>query len=291
MTPSAPVLDTGRRRLSCGPRPLVMGIINVTPDSFSDGGKHLDRAAAVECGLAMVRDGADILDVGGESSRPGAAPVPPDEERERVVPVIRALAERVPVPISVDTCKAEVADAALDAGAEIVNDITGLSAPAMVALVRRRGCAAVAMHMRGTPETMQKLPRSGDILSEVDSFFKSVLRLPLDPDKIALDPGIGFGKSVADNLILLKHLERFTAHGRPILVGASRKSFIGKTTGADACDRLPGSLASAVLAFWNGASVVRCHDVRETLPALKVAAAIRAGSEEGWTTLPRSGNI
>ncbi len=258
---------------------MVMGVINVTPDSFSDGGLWLDPAAAVDRALQLAADGAAILDVGGESSRPGAFPIPTDEELRRVVPVIRELARRLDLPVSVDTRKPSVADAALDAGAEIVNDISGLRDPAMAALVARSGAAVVTMHMRGTPETMQQLSPSPDILEDVHGFFESVLHLCVDPVKIILDPGIGFGKTVKDNLVLLNRLGHFSEFGRPILVGASRKSFIGKVSGAPVQDRLGGSVAAAVLAAERGAAILRCHDVRETVQALRVARAVRDESE------------
>lgn len=258
---------------------MIMGVINVTPDSFSDGGLWLDPAAAVDRALKLAADGAAILDVGGESSRPGALPIAADEELRRVVPVIRELARRLDLPISVDTRKPAVAAAALEAGAEIVNDISGLRDPAMADLVTRSGAAAVVMHMRGTPENMQQISPSPDILADVHGFFETVLHLCVDPVKIILDPGIGFGKTVKDNLVLLNRLGLFSEFGRPILVGASRKSFIGKVSGAPVQDRLGGSVAAAILAAEQGAAILRCHDVRETVQALRVARAVRDESE------------
>lgn len=263
------------------PRPaLVMGIVNVTPDSFSDGGRFLDAAAAVAHGRALLAEGADILDVGGESTRPGAAPVAEAEELRRVLPVIRELAAAGAV-VSVDTMKPAVAAAALAAGAVIVNDVAaGRADDAMLRAVAAAGAGYVAMHMQGTPATMQHGPRYGDVVAEVDGFFGAVLaRLAAAGGRAgqaALDPGIGFGKTAAHNLELLANLDRFTTYQRPVLVGVSRKSFLGHLTGAGGAERLPGALACSVLAAAAGAAIFRTHDVQATRQALTVAEAVLA---------------
>ncbi|NBR87073.1 MAG: dihydropteroate synthase [Verrucomicrobia bacterium] len=263
------------------PRPmLVMGVLNVTPDSFSDGGKFFSVEAAVERAGQMIREGADLLDVGGESTRPGATPVAADEEIRRVVPVIRQLAALVPTPLSVDTQKPEVARAALLAGASIVNDIAANRPDAaMWRVVAEFRAGYVAMHMQGTPQTMQQSPAYTDVVREVDAFFaerlarleQSGVRL----EQVVLDPGIGFGKTQEHNLQLLGALARFTRHDRPLVLGVSRKSFLGQLTGADSpAGRLPGALACAALAVRDGVQILRVHDVRETVAAVRVATAI-----------------
>jgi dihydropteroate synthase len=257
-----------------------MGVVNTTPDSFFDGGRCPDAEAAVRLAWRLAEEGADLIDVGGESSRPGAAPVSEAEELARVLPVLRELAPRLPVPLSVDTAKPGVARAALAEGAEIVNDIGGLRDEAMWRVVADAGAAVVAMHMRGTPRDMQARPPAADIMVEIKSFFANVLQLPLPPHTMILDPGIGFGKTVQQNLIILNRLAEFGVFRRPILVGTSRKSYIGAITGRPAADRLPGSLAAAVLAVAHGARIVRCHDVAATRQALQVAAAIRREGAE-----------
>lgn len=253
-----------------------MGVVNITPDSFYDGGSCLEAATAVRHAWQLVEDGADLIDLGGESSRPGARPVSEAEELGRVLPVVRELAPRLPVPVSVDTAKAGVARVVLAEGAEIINDIGGLRDEAMRRVVADAGAAVVAMHMRGVPGDMQERPPAVDIMAEIESFFEQVLQLPLPPHTMILDPGIGFGKTVQQNLVILNRLAEFRAFGRPILVGASRKSFIGAITGLPVAERLPGSLAAAVLAAAHGARIIRCHDVAATRQALRVAAAIRS---------------
>jgi dihydropteroate synthase len=270
-----PILSTARREIDLSGRTLVMGILNVTPDSFYDGGRYLDPDGALRQAERLVAEGADLLDVGGESSRPGAPPLAEGAARARVLPILRALVRRVDLPLSIDTWKPSTARAAVAEGAEIINDISGLRDPEMRAAAADTGAAVVAMHMRGTPAVMQQLPPSPDIMLEIHSFFEKLLQLPLQPHKMVLDPGIGFGKTATDNLIILNRLGEFRAYRRPLLVGASRKSFIGAVTGAPATDRLPGSLAAAVIAAANGAAILRCHDVAATLQALRVAAAIR----------------
>lgn len=264
------------------PRPaLVMGIVNVTPDSFFDGGRFMDPDAALEHALSLVEQGADILDVGGESTRPQAVPVGEAEELRRVLPVIRRLAERVRVPISIDTMKPAVARAALDSGASIVNDVAAnREGGDMWRLVAQRRAAYVCMHMRGTPATMQACPAYDDVVRQVRDFFvKQLLRLNdcgVGVDQIILDVGIGFGKSLEHNLQLLGALETFSDLERPLLLGVSRKSFIGSLLGMDASARLPGSLACACLGVEAGVSIVRTHDVAETVQAIRTAEAVLA---------------
>jgi dihydropteroate synthase len=259
-----------------------MGVLNVTPDSFSDGGKFFSTEAALERAGQMLREGADLLDVGGESTRPGAALVPAEEEIRRIVPVIQQLAARTQVPISIDTQKPEVARAALLAGASIVNDIAAnRTDDAMGCVVAEFRAGYVAMHMQGTPQTMQQNPAYADVACAVDEFFterlKQLERLGVCREQVVLDPGIGFGKTLEHNLQLLGALPRFASHSRPLLLGVSRKSFLGKLTGAESpTDRLPGALACAALAVRDGAQVLRVHDVRETVAAVRVAAAIQA---------------
>jgi dihydropteroate synthase len=264
------------------PRPaLVMGIVNVTPDSFSDGGRYLDPEAAVAHGLQLVEEGAEILDIGGESTRPGAVPVDESEELRRVLPVIEALASRVRVPISVDTLKPGVARAALRAGASLVNDVGASRAETELwREVAREQAGYVCVHMRGTPATMQRRPRYADVAAEVRGFFVDRLARLNDcgvtPSQTILDVGIGFGKTPEHNLRLLAGVGGFAGLERPLLVGASRKSFIGKLLGTGVADRLPGSLACACLAVEAGAQVIRAHDVQATVQAIRMTEAIRA---------------
>ncbi len=253
-------------------------MVNVTPDSFSDGGLYLDPAAAIAHGLELAEAGADILDVGGESTRPGAEPVAVEEELRRVAPVIAGLAETGAV-ISVDTSKAEVAAAALDAGATIVNDVTALRGdPAMAPLVAERGAGLVLMHMAGEPRTMQDHPHYDDVVAEVREFLAARLAAAvaagIDEEEVWLDPGIGFGKTAEHNFELLRGLPELATLGRPLVVGTSRKSFIGRADGSAADARLGGTIATSVLAAAAGASVLRVHDAREMGQALKVAAAV-----------------
>ncbi len=263
---------------------LVMGIVNVTPDSFSDGGQFLDTAAAVAHGLKLVEQGAGILDVGGESSRPGAVPVSEAEELRRVVPVITRLAGQVKVPISIDTVKVAVAQAALDAGASMVNDVASdRTDPALWKLVAESGAAYVCMHRQGTPQTMQDNPAYEDVVREVGEYFSGrLLRLDdcgLGRDQIILDPGIGFGKGLKHNLRLLGALREFAAWQRPLLIGVSRKSFIGRLLGAELAARLPGALACASQAVAAGAQIIRAHDVAETVGAVRMTEAILANQK------------
>jgi len=252
-----------------------MGVLNVTPDSFYDGGRYDSPESAVSHALKMVKEGADILDIGGESSRPGSHPVSEEEEKRRVLPIIREIRRLCDVPLSIDTWKPTTARAAMKEGAEIINDVTGLRNPEMVEAASQTGAAVVAMHMRGYPWNMQELPPSSDIIHDIVTFFTEILQLRLKKNRIVIDPGIGFGKTVQDNLIILNRLDRFQKFDRPILVGTSRKSFIGKISGLPPDKRLPGSLAAAVLAIVNGASIIRCHDVAATVGAIDVAIAIK----------------
>ena len=256
----------------------LMGIVNVTPDSFSDGGLYLDPEAAIEHGRKLLEDGADILDVGGESTRPGAEEVPAGEELRRVVPVVERLAESG-ATISVDTSKAAVAAAAIGAGATIVNDVTALRGdPGMAAICAERGATVILMHMLGEPRTMQDDPRYDDVVTEVGDFLAARLEAAVGDgiaeERIWLDPGIGFGKTRDHNLELLGRLGELRRLGRPLVVGASRKSFIGGVDGSEAGDRLGGTIASSLLAAAEGAEVLRVHDVAEMRQALRLAAAV-----------------
>ena len=268
-------------RLFDGPGPFVMGIVNATPDSFSDGGLFLDAGAAIAQALLLADEGADLVDVGGESTRPGAAPVPDDEELGRVVPVIAALRARAfPLPISIDTRKAAVARAALDAGADLVNDVSGLADPSLARVVAEAGAPIVLMHSRGTPEDMQRRAVYGDVVQEVAAELEQALgraaAAGIPRERTILDPGLGFAKTAEHNLVLLARLGELRALGRPILVGPSRKSFIGRIAGSAAPgDRLPGTLAAVTAAVVAGAELVRVHDVAAARQAALVAAAIR----------------
>jgi len=258
-----------------------MGILNITPDSFSDGGLHLEPAVAAAVARRQLADGAAIVDVGGESTRPGAEPVPVDEELRRVVPVLELLEG---LPVSIDTSKAPVAARAIELGAAMVNDVTALRGdPEMLAVIAGSDAAVCLMHMQRTPATMQKAPRYEDVVSEVVAFFEQRLELAvaagIDERRIALDPGIGFGKTADHNLALLRSLDRLVALGRPLLLGVSRKSLLGKILGDPAARRgtVASSIAAAVAAFDRGAAIFRVHDVRETVEALAVASAVERG--------------
>jgi len=277
------VLRTRHGALNFARRTLIMGIINVTPDSFFDGGRHFEPAKAIADGEAMAASGADILDIGGESTRPGAQPVSENEEIARVLPVVRGLRAQVDVPISIDTYKTKVARAALDAGADIVNDISALRFdPEMASMVATENVPLILMHMQGTPRTMQKDPQYGDVVRQVRDFLAAQLYQAMESgvaqDAVVIDPGIGFGKTIEHNLQLLRGLPMLAALGQPLLVGVSRKTFIGKILGAEPAERLEGSLAAAVAAVLAGANILRVHDVAETCKALRIADAIRFGS-------------
>jgi dihydropteroate synthase len=274
---------TRHGRLRFERRTVIMGILNVTPDSFYDGGRRMEPAKAIADGVALVEAGADVIDIGGESTRPGARPVSSKEELERVLPVLQGLRREVDVPISIDTYKAPIARAALDAGADIVNDISALRFDSqMVSLVAAEKVPVVLMHMQGAPQTMQMEPRYDDVVREVKSFLldrlQQAVNLGIEPEKVILDPGIGFGKTLDHNLTLLRSLADLAAIGQPLLVGASRKAFIGRILAVDPDKRLEGSLAAAVAAVLAGANIVRVHDVKETRHAILIADAIRFGS-------------
>ncbi|MFI5055920.1 MAG: dihydropteroate synthase [Actinomycetota bacterium] len=263
-----------------GARTLVMGVLNVTPDSFSDGGLYADAAAAVAHGARMADDGADIVDVGGESTRPGAAPVAVDEELQRVLPVIKGLrASRPDLVVSIDTRHSRVAKEAVAAGASIVNDISGALDPAMADVVKDAGTGLVLMHMQGDPRTMQVAPHYDDVVAEVHEFLRerveSAVFAGIASEYLCVDPGIGFGKDLEHNLALLRAVERFADLDAAVMVGASRKQFIGALTEVeDPAARVEGSIAAAVLSVGHGADAVRVHDVAETVRALRVADAI-----------------
>lgn len=268
----------GDRVYDFSSRTHLMGVLNVTPDSFSDGGHFFDQDRAVERGEQMVTDGADFIDVGGESTRPGSDPVPLDEELRRVIPVIRRLTKRLPVPVSIDTYKPEVARAALDEGASIVNDITALtSSPEMGELIADRKASVILMHMQGTPRTMQKNPTYDDVVDDVISFLRSRIRIARDLGirQVVADPGIGFGKTLEHNLELLKRLDEFGNLDVPVLIGVSRKSFLGAILDLPAAERIEGTAAAVTASILKGASVIRVHDVKEMKRVALVADALR----------------
>lgn len=256
-----------------------MGIINITPDSFFDGGLYLEKDKAIERGLELVSEGAQIIDIGGESSRPGSDPVPPEEEISRVIPVLRALKEKTDALISIDTTKYEVAKAALEAGADIINDISSFRFdPRIVPLVVENEAGAILMHMKGTPKTMQIDPFYEDVLAEVKSFLKERIEKAqaygIKKENILIDPGIGFGKRLEDNLVLINNLSFLEELDQPIMIGVSQKSFIGKILNLPPQERLEGTIASAVLSVLRGAHILRVHDVKAVKKAVLVAEAI-----------------
>lgn len=273
-----------RFRFTPGDRPLWMGIVNVTPDSFSDGGRYLQTKAAVEHGLQLVSEGADILDVGGESTRPGSDVVTVEEELRRVIPVIEELARQTSVPISIDTSKAAVAGPALDAGATIINDIWGLryQHDEMVRLCATRSCGIVCMHMQGTPQTMQLAPHYSNVVDEISEFFAERLRAMTDagiaPERIAFDPGVGFGKTAQHNIEILSSVRRFQSLGRPVLIGHSRKGFLKKVIGREVDERLFGTIGVSVAVASQGADVIRVHDVSANRDAITAFLATRGQS-------------
>jgi dihydropteroate synthase len=266
-----------------------MGVLNVTPDSFSDGGLYFDTGTAVDRGMELISQGADIIDIGGESSRPGSDPVSAEEEIKRIIPVIGQLRSKSDVLISIDTTKAAVAEAALDCGADIINDISALRFDAgMAGLAARRKAPLILMHMKGTPKTMQTAPFYGDVIKELMDFFRERIAYAasrgLEEERILIDPGIGFGKRLEDNLVLIKHLGAFEALQRPILVGVSRKSFIGRILDIPAGERLEGTIAASIMCVLNGARILRVHDVGAVRRAVLVAEAVRSaeyGPSEG----------
>jgi dihydropteroate synthase len=257
-----------------------MGVLNVTPDSFSDGGRHATVRQARAAAAAMVEAGAAIIDIGGESTRPGAPAVPLDEERRRVLPVVEALAD-LPCLLSVDTSRPEIMREAIERGVGLINDVRALSRDGAVEAIAGSGAAVCLMHMQGTPETMQRDPRYVDVVSQVKAFLleraQTCIGAGIGRSRIAIDPGFGFGKTLAHNLALLRALPQFAATGLPVLAGLSRKSMIGALTGRSVDDRLAGSIALATLAAERGARIIRAHDVAQTVDALRIVAALQAG--------------
>ncbi len=281
-------LEFGRYKLDLGPKTCIMGILNATPDSFSDGGRFYTFETAVQQGLKLVEDGAHILDIGGESSRPFAATVSEQEELDRVIPVIKALSKQIPVPISIDTVKSGVAKQALDAGASIINDISSFEKdPAMAELAAQRQVPVILMHMKGTPKTMQVSPDYDDLMTEITTYLAAradyAVKKGVKKEHIILDPGIGFGKTVEHNLVLINHLEKISALGFPILVGPSRKSFIQKilsgkenaSVGPDHIRTEYGTLAAVAASIMKGAHIVRVHDVEKLTSFSRILDSIR----------------
>lgn len=264
-----------------GSRTLIMGVLNVTPDSFFDKGRFFDKKKAIDHALGMARDGADIIDIGGESTRPGAKEVNVDEELDRTIPVIEALAKKIKKPISIDTRKARVASFALEAGARIINDISALRHdPLMAGVAASRRAVIILMHMKGLPETMQREPRYKNITKEISAYLKESIRIAskagIKKEDIIIDPGIGFGKTLTHNLEILRCLRTFKSLGYPVCVGTSRKSFIGKILGSDNPeDRLTGTIATSAVAIMNGADLIRAHDVKEAVQASRVTDSIK----------------
>jgi dihydropteroate synthase len=277
-------LELSNHTLDFSNKTYLMGVLNVTPDSFSDGGLHFYIDRAVEHAVKLVEDGADIIDIGGESTRPGSEAVSTDEEIRRTIPVIESVARRLAAPISIDTCKAEVALRAIDAGASIVNDISGLRFdPAMAKAVASRGVPVIIMHIKGIPRDMQENPVYEALVPEIMDYLRTSIRMAVEAgireDMIVVDPGIGFGKTFDHNLQVLRDLNEFTAFGKPIAIGVSRKAFIGKVLGgAPTSERLEGTAAAVAISIINGANIVRVHDVKEIAKVVKVADAIKKGS-------------
>jgi dihydropteroate synthase len=276
------MLHCGKFRLDLT-RPLVMGIVNVTPDSFSDGGRHLHRDSALAHAHRLIEEGADILDIGGESTRPGAEPVDVRQELDRVLPVLEGLRD-VPLPLSVDTRKPEVMRAALAAGADMINDVNALHEPDALAAVASSNAAVCLMHMQGNPETMQFEPNYQDVMSEVMTFLRTRTAMAqaagIARERIVVDPGFGFGKTLEHNIVLLRKLNAFAVLGVPVMAGLSRKSMLGAITGQPVEQRLAASVTAALLAVQHGASILRVHDVRATVDALKVYRAVELDNGE-----------
>lgn len=274
-----PTFKCKNYKLDLSKKTFIMGILNITPDSFSDGGKYFDSKIAIKHAVRMVEDGADIIDMGGESTRPGAKRVDLNEELKRVIPVLKILVKELNVPISVDTYKYEVAKAALNEGASIINDISGLHFSKDIASIAAKSKAGIIlMHIKGTPKDMQNDPVYKDVIKEVSDYLKeginTAVKAGIEKDRIMIDPGIGFGKTLKHNLIIIKRLKEFKKLGYPVLIGPSRKSFIGKILDLPAEERLEGTLASVAAGVINGANVVRVHDVAEVVKAVKVLDAI-----------------
>ncbi len=276
-------IEWSRFSLDFSKKSYVMGILNVTPDSFSDGGLYFNEKKAIEHAYSLADEGADIIDIGGESTRPGSEPVTLEEELKRTIPVIREVARSLPIPISIDTYKAEVARRALEAGASIVNDISGLRFdPEMPKVIAEYNVPVIIMHIKGRPKDMQDNPTYEALIPEIMDYFRVSIRLAhkfnIPDDKIIIDPGIGFGKTFDHNLYILKNLREFKKLGKPIAIGASRKAFIGKILDEPVpSKRLEGSLAVAAISIFNGANIVRVHDVKETKKVAKIADAIKCG--------------
>jgi dihydropteroate synthase len=274
------VWKIGDQAFDLSKRGMIMGVLNVTPDSFSDGNEYFDCRKAVERGIRIAAEGADLIDVGGESTRPGAEPVPAKEELRRVIPVIEKLRTNTNIPISIDTSKSEVANAALSAGAALINDVTaGRADPQMLSLAAKRKVAIVLMHMQGEPRTMQKNPQYGDVVREVADFFRQqysrALECGIDPMRLAFDPGIGFGKTLEHNVSLLKNLGRLRVGDRPLVIGVSRKSFLGKLIGSnEVLDRATATIALTAVLRTGGTDVFRVHDVKENVAALRTVEGI-----------------
>lgn len=268
--------------IELGKRTLVMGVLNVTPDSFSDGGLYFDKQLAIDRALQMVEEGADIIDIGGESTRPFSDPVPLEEELRRVIPVIEAIAPKVAIPISIDTYKAKVASEALQAGASIVNDISGLRFdPDLARVVSENGAGLILMHIKGTPKTMQLDPHYEDVILEIKEYLKESIKKAesegVHPDSIVIDPGIGFGKKLNHNLEIFRRLRELEELGKPILVGPSRKSFIGEILGVPVSERLYGTLGAVAYCALKGVHIVRVHDVKAVRQVLDIIDAIESG--------------
>ncbi len=273
------ILQVNGKEFTLGPKTWIMGVLNITPDSFSDGGQYLDKDKAIEQGLRLIEEGSDIIDIGGESTRPGSDPIPAEEEIRRIIPVIQALREKTKALISVDTTKSEVARAALDAGADIINDISSLRFDSgMAPLAAERDVPVILMHMKGMPKTMQVDPYYEDVLLEVKSFLEKRIHeaqaAGIRRERIIIDPGIGFGKRLEDNLALINKLHVLAELDRPILIGTSRKSFIGNILDLPPQERLEGSIASSILSMAHGAHILRVHDVAAIKRAVLVAEAI-----------------
>lgn len=273
------LLKIGQRVLDLYTRSYLMGVLNVTPDSFSDGGRFFKLEEAVKQGLKLAEEGADIIDIGGESTRPGSEPVPIDEELRRVIPVIEELYKEIQVPISIDTYKSRVAKEALDSGALMVNDISGLRFdPEMKKVVAEYDVPVILMHIQGTPRNMQENPKYDNLIGNLKSYLKDSISIAeeagISEDKIIVDPGIGFGKTLDDNLRILKNLSEFRSLGKPVMIGVSRKSFIGKILDLPTDKRLEGSLAALAVAIMNGANILRVHDVKESKRVAKLVDAI-----------------
>jgi dihydropteroate synthase len=265
--------------INLGVRTAIVGVLNVTPDSFSDSGQNFDSARATERALEMEAEGADVIEIGGESTRPGATPLPANEELARVIPVLNRLVNQLRVPIAIDTYKSEVASAAVANGASIINDVSALRFdPALADVAARENTALVLMHMRGEPATMQKIEPSPDIFAEIESDLDASIRVAksrgVRQEQIIIDPGIGFGKTLEQNLAIINHLDRFSSFGLPLMVGTSRKSFIGRISGSPERERLLGTAASVTAAIIRGAHIVRVHDVKQIVEVTRIADAI-----------------